>query len=122
MTLPVYEPIEELPITDVKAALASDDPLQIIRGLLSASNYADDWQWAQQISLDFLRNENDDVKSVCLTCLSDIARIHGILDREKVMPSLQALAETDSPLAKEASEAIDEIEWYLANPPELDDE
>lgn len=67
---------EELELT-----LDSNDKKIITENLVSLAFYEKDRQWAQNICLKFLENQDLDLSGLAATCLGHIARIHHKLDR-----------------------------------------
>jgi hypothetical protein len=81
---------EVLPISREAAASAfsSGDADRICHALISLAYHDGDWRWVQDTCLHFLRNDNPQISGVAATCLGHVARIHGILDKDKVVLAL----------------------------------
>ncbi|WP_133164260.1 hypothetical protein [Solimonas fluminis] len=94
-------------------AFASNDPKRICRALVSIAFYDDDWQWVQDKCLHYLEDNDEYLACLAATCLGHIARIHGKLDREKVLPSLHAKA-SDPRISSCVSDALDDIDMFVA--------
>ena len=115
MTELIYQPVEPITKAEADVSLDSGDPPKIISALLGAAYHINDWRWVQDRCLSFLDNSVADVRNVAVLSLSHIARIHGDLDKEKVLSMLEKF-QYDPEMSEEISQTIEEIEWYLAHP------
>ncbi|AXQ30455.1 hypothetical protein D0B54_18005 [Solimonas sp. K1W22B-7] len=93
-------------------AFASRDPERICRALVSIAFYDGDWQWVQDQCLQYLDSQNEYVAGVAATCLGHVARIHGRLDRDKVLTALHAKA-SDPRVSGFVADALDDMEMFL---------
>ena len=84
----------------------------IIEGLLSAAYYDPDWRWVQSLCLRFLAHSDNGVRSNAAICLGHIARIHGKLDIETVLPRLTEL-QGDASIGPWVEDALDDIKFFL---------
>ncbi|RCG29490.1 hypothetical protein DQ384_20880 [Sphaerisporangium album] len=87
-----YEEAEEgIPESLLRAMEAND--IDLIRDSLVAATLggADDWRWVQDRCLELCDHPNLYVREVAITCLGHLARIHGTLDLDRVMPKLREL-------------------------------
>ena len=66
-------------------------PEEICDALIGVTFHDPDWRWVQDRCLEFLSHESPDVGGLAATCLGHIARIHGALDQDAVVPALQRL-------------------------------
>jgi len=92
--------------------LESGNETAIVDALLSAASYDADWQWVQSVCLRFLDHPAKNVRWNAVTGLGYVARIHGKLEKETVVPRLQALR-TDSDIGSNVEDALEDINWYL---------
>lgn len=96
----------------VEKAFASRDVKSICEALVSVALNDPDWRWAQNKCLDFLGNENPDVRGLAATCLGHIARIHRKLDKEKVLIALREHLD-DNAISGQIADALDDIDMFL---------
>ena len=86
---------------------------QKIKALLFAIFNIDDWRWIQNLCLDMAKNPDDDIAELSLTGLGHIARIHGKLDVDIVVPFLEEISINNNALLGRASDALDDIEIFI---------
>lgn len=105
---------EVAPITRerAKAALASQDPATIAHALLSITYHDPDWRWVQEICLRFTEDEDATIRGMAVTCIGHLARIHGVLDEEAVLPVLVRLTK-DAAIGGRAYDALDDVHIFL---------
>jgi hypothetical protein len=96
----------------VEAALRSGDSSAISRALVAAALHDPDWAWVQEHSLRLLSAAEPDVRGVAATCLGHLARIHGMLDLDRVEPRLRELRH-DPALGGRAEDALDDIQQFM---------
>ena len=78
-------PIDRKTAIDI---FASNNTENICQTLLSVAFYEPDWRWTQERCLELLSSDNCDISLLAVTCLGHIARIHKILDKDKVISAL----------------------------------
>lgn len=107
---------EPLAITreDAARAFASADVEQINDALISLTYHDDDRRWVEGQCLALLDHPDSDVRGLAATCLGHIARIHRELDRNRVLPALDALR-NDPLVGGRAQDALDDIAVYLGD-------
>ena len=108
-----YEAIPEMSREQIEKDLAGGDPASMSYAILSASLYDLEWQWAESVCLRFLDHREKWVRWNAATGLSHIARIHGRLDTEIVVPRLKALL-NDPEVASNVEDSLTEIDWFLS--------
>jgi len=90
------------------------DTERICNALLGIVFCEPDWQWAQNIFLELLENGHPDIKGLSATCLGHIARIHGKLDKAKVISALKKyLHDPRLHIRGNALDALQDIEQFL---------
>ena len=94
--------------------LSSPDVAIVTDVLLEIAFSSDDWRWVQGVCLKLLDHPDKNVSGLAITCLGHVARIHSAIDRRKVVPILTRIQESKSPLAGRASDALDDIEMFVA--------
>ncbi|WP_411349806.1 CPCC family cysteine-rich protein [Paenibacillus sp. WLX2291] len=94
--------------------IQSNDPEQIVNGLLALSMNAHDGAFAQQYMLQYSQHDNENVRGIAILGLGHIARIHGTLDQARVLPIIEkALQDTSEFVRGHADSAIDDISHFL---------
>ena len=97
---------------DFEEIFLSNDKRNIIDALMFITFNFDDINWIQDKCL-FLINfsENDDIKRLAMTCLGHIARIHGKIKHEQIVPVLSSYLDTND-LSGSAEDALDDIAMF----------
>ena len=92
------------------------DSEAICKALLSVALHDEDWKWAQAHCLRFLEHSNPEVRRVAAVGLGHVARIHGHLDRRRVVMALNSFINRDinKKIAGAAQDALDDIDLFLA--------
>lgn len=105
---------EVLPISREEAedALLSSDPSVICDTLVRVTFYDPDWRWVQCMCLQFIQHQDKNICTCAITCLGHLARIHGVLDTEQVMPVLEALL-NDPKVNGNVQDALDDIQTFI---------
>lgn len=93
---------------------ASGDVGEISAALVAVALNDSNWRWVQNRCLEFLNNDNFEIRGVAATCLGHIARIHGRLDEDKVMPALRERL-NDQAISGRIEDAIEDIGMFLRN-------
>lgn len=104
---------DALPLTkdDAAKALATASPAVVCRALVSIAFYEQDWRWAQDRCLDALSNANPDVRGLAATCLGHVARVHGTLEKARVLAALTPLL-SDPVVAGRVEDALNDISTF----------
>ena len=93
-------------------AFSSGSPELITDALVRVALNDPDWQWVQGKCLTFLDSPVSDVRRLAVTCLGHLARIHGELDREKVVRLLNKLRHDDQ-IGGSVEDALEDIEKFV---------
>jgi hypothetical protein len=107
-----YEQPAPMSRDDAERALQSPDPEEICAALLASALHDPDWRWVQEQCLLGLQHSSEQVRALALTCLGHVARIHGHLDMERVLPVLTELRAHPA-LAGRVEDVLDDIEMFL---------
>jgi|GEM_PF-515241 len=114
MEPPRYEPVPELTLPQVEAAIARGDPEELLRTVLAAAMHAEDGAWAEDVCVRLASHANPNVRGNAVLGLGHIARVHGRLDRERALPTLEAaLADADEYVRGQANAAAGDVEHFL---------
>jgi len=107
-----YHEVYQMDRADLERLLESGNEKAMIDAFLSAAPYDADWRWVQTTCLRFLDHPAKWVRWNAATGLGYIARIHGKLDTEIVVPRLLALR-ADPEISSNVEDALDDIKRYL---------
>ncbi len=106
MTRLVYREPQPISRSDAKSAFDSGDPSQIIRALVGLTYHDPDWKWVERTCLDFCDHSDPQVRGLAASCLGELARIHGQIDAELVIPRLRAMLKVSTALG-------DRSDWII---------
>jgi len=91
--------------------LQSDNYEVSTKSLLAITFNDEDWKWVQDLCLDLINHPNDILSRLAVTCLGHIARIHGQIDKEKVLKALKEKMR-DKKIAGYVEDAISDIQMF----------
>jgi len=92
--------------------LASDVDANVIAALISIGLNEENRIWAQSICLKYLVSENESVTASAITALGHIARRHGEVDRETVLPALEKVKHKFPSLDGVVEDTLDDIDVF----------
>jgi hypothetical protein len=107
-----YEEIDPISRTEAMVALGSADLRDISKALVRLAFHDPDLQWVQSLCMELTKHSTVEVQMTAILCLGHLARIHGALDLEKVVPLLIELSKNPL-LAGRVDDAMDDIEIFL---------
>ena len=107
-----YQTHNQITRQAAEESFSTRDVKKICETLVAISLHEPDWKWAQDKCLHYLNDENPDIQGISATCLGHIARIHGELEREKVLTALHAHLGKDI-TDGQIQDAIDDITMFL---------
>ncbi len=105
-----YEPTNNITQTEADNIFQHGNAQEIVDALPSVTYHDEDWQWVEAHCITFLDDPREEVRAIAATCLGHLARIHGVLHLDRVIPALQAHL-TDT--AGHAQDALDDIEVFI---------
>ena len=109
-----YERIEPIEKTRAKKLLANGDRDAICRTLVSVATFESDRRWAQAQCLRFAKHSDSFVRGVAATCLGHLARIHGAIDEDDVVPVVRELLHDSDPETRgKAVDALSDFSTFL---------
>ena len=109
-----YEQIEPIGKVQARKLLAADDREAICRTLVSVAMFESDRRWAQDQCLKFAKHSDSFVRGVAATCLGHLARIHGVIDEDEVVPVVRELLRDRDPKTRgKAHDALDDFSTFL---------
>lgn len=112
MSAPRYEQPAPASADEVRAAIRGEDDREVADLLVGAALHDPDLRAVQDLCLDLLAGPDRDLAAVAAACLGHLARIHGTLDTDRVVPALTA-ARHDPTIGPRADDALDDLETFL---------
>jgi hypothetical protein len=110
----IYEQIEPIDRDQAEKLLTSNRRDAICRTLVSVATFESDRHWAQGQCLKFARHDDPFVRGVAATCLGHLARIHGAIDEDEVMPVVRELLRDSDPGTRgKAQDALSDFSVFL---------
>lgn len=93
--------------------LETGESQAIVEALLSLAFHDPDWQFVQELLIKYSRSSIPDVRYMAILCFGHITRIHGKLDKERVMPILKAaLEDPDWRIRGTSEDVLEDIEIF----------
>ena len=109
-----YEPIEPIDRNQAEKLLVSNRRDVICRTLVSVAMFESDRRWAEGQCLKFARHDDPFVRGVAATCLGHLARIHGTIDEDEVVPVVVELLRDKDPATRgKAQDALSDFSTFL---------
>lgn len=107
-----YEEITPISRSEAQLILDQGDPDGIPLTLLRLAYHDPDWTWVQDLCVSLSTHRSKWIRQTCVVCFSHLARIHGKLERQKVMPVLDRLLH-DPEVKGEVEVTLDDLEVFL---------
>ena len=107
-----YREPKQIDRTQAEAVFASGDSLAICDALVSIAFNDPDWRWVQNWCIRFSKHQDLYIRGLAATCFGHLARIHGCLDLDLVLPILADLL-NDPEVAGEAKDALGDIRMFM---------
>lgn len=108
----IYESPKMMTMIEIESMLASNDVEKICNALVSTAFYEPDWLWVQNKCLIFIENDDVYVSGLAATCLGHLARIHGKLEKIRVVNVLKSKLHIKS-IAGSIDDALKDIELSM---------
>ena len=109
-----YEPIPEMSVEGVEAAIVRNQPDELLLAVLSAALYGSDLGWAQGVCCRLSAHQHFNVRGNAILGFGHLARNHGQLVRSVVLPIIEAgLVDSHDYVRGHANDAADDIEHFL---------
>jgi hypothetical protein len=99
---------------EIEKKLRSKDSTIVINTLLEITFHNQNWEWVQDLCIELLENKNPDIKGLAVTCIGHIARIHGTIDKEKVLKAFES-RKNDHTINGRIEDAIDDINMFVTD-------
>ena len=107
-----YQEVTPISRTDAQLVFAQCRTEEIPFTLVRLAYFDPDWKWVQDISIAFSTHPDKWVRRMCVICFSHLARIHGKLEKEKIMPVLHRLLQ-DPEVKGDVEDTLDELKIFL---------
>ena len=109
-----YESIEFHGKESAEAAIARNDPAELLYVPIAASLYADDLDWAQRLCIRLAPHPHFNVRGNAILGFAHLARRFRRLDRAVIEPLVvAALSDPDPYVCGHALEATDDLRHFL---------
>jgi hypothetical protein len=99
---------------EIEKKLKSKDSTVVINTLLEITFHNQNWEWIQDLCIELLENKDSDVRGLAVTCIGHIARIHGVIDKEKVLKAFESRKDDDT-INGRIEDAIDDINVFVTD-------
>jgi hypothetical protein len=110
----IDEPIPEMSVEEVEAAIGRNQPDELLLAVLSAALHGLDPAWAQDVCCRLAAHEHFNVRGNAILGFGHLVRIHGRLDRSVVLPIIKAgLKDSHEYVRGQAHAAADDVEHFL---------
>lgn len=107
-----YERPESIGRSEALDAIASGDSRRSSEAIIRLALNDPNGRWVEGVALDLLESDDPDVRGAAATALGHIARIHGEISIDRVLPALRHLVK-DPQTAGRAGEALSDIEIFI---------
>ena len=114
-----YETPGPMDRTEAARLLQSPIPEEVCKALLAVALHEKDWRWAQERCFEATRHASLEVRALSATCFGHLARVHGNLELDRVIPALRAL-QKEPELAGRVEDAIDDINMFMKPSPAVE--
>ena len=115
----IFDEVKPITRLEAEAGFASGITGRICDSLIRVTYHDPDWRWVQNVCLRLVNHSNGEISGLAVSCLGHLARMHRVLDVEKVLPTLRKLRE-DPKISGRVDDALDDIKTYLGGDVELD--
>jgi hypothetical protein len=107
-----FRQIDPISRNDAEGIFRNGTPSAIAVTLVRLAYHEPDWKWVQDKCIGFSSHSDVWVRRTCATCFGHIARIHGEIERDKVMVVLKRLL-LDSDVKGEAEDTLEDFKVFL---------
>ena len=109
-----YQGIAPITRREAEALIQFGSPEEISLALIRLAYHDPDWRWVQDLCISLSSHADKWVRRSSVTCFGHIARIHGVIDKDKVMPVLNRLL-LDPEVKGEAEDAMGDLAVFIKN-------
>jgi len=109
-----YEPIPQMSVGDIEAAIDRNEPEELLVAVLSAALHGSELEWAERVCAKLAAHEHFNVRGNAILGFGHLARIHGQLSRTLALPIIEAgLQDAHEYVRGQAEAAADDVEHLL---------
>ena len=109
-----YEEVQEYDKESVIEELQSTEANRVVNALLGLSFHEENWKWVQDTCIQYSSHSDYKVRGVAILCFGHLARIHGELDTERVIPIVKkALCDSNDIVVGHANSDLDDIKIFV---------
>jgi hypothetical protein len=109
----IYEAIEPVGNADAAAALARDNPDELLHVAIGVGMYSDDLPWAEQFCLQLAQHPHFNVRGNAVLAFGHLARRFRHLGNPASLKAVQSgLVDADVYVRGQAEAAADDLEWF----------
>jgi hypothetical protein len=109
-----YEEVQEYNKESTIEELKSTEANGIVNALLGLTFHEGNWKWVQDICIQYSSHSEYKVRGIAILCFGHLARIHGELDTERVLPIVKkALRDSNEFVVGHANSALDDIQFFV---------
>jgi len=108
-----YEAIDPISREDMAAALARDDPDELLRAVLAVALHAEELEWAFSICLRLASHQHFNVRGNAILGFGHLARRFGRLDPVAQDVIEAGLGDSDPYVRGQAGDAADDAQHFL---------
>jgi hypothetical protein len=110
-----YTELKPISKEEVQKALAGHNSSSAAKALLRMGLHETDWQWAERICLEALRNQDSEVNGAALTSIGHLARRCHHLTWNLLLPEVKRFLK-DPHLGGRAEDVLDDIAVFAQKP------
>jgi hypothetical protein len=103
-----YERPEPIGRREALDAIASGDSVRSCEAIIRLALNDPDGPWVEGVALGLIENDDSNVRAVAATALGHVARIHGQISSDRVIPALRRLMDNPQTLGR-AEDALSDI-------------
>lgn len=108
-----YEPVKYFSDDEVERILREGTYEECCILPISVGEYNGDWKYAQDVCLKLMERKEDKIKANAILGLSYIARNHGFLEKEKILPYIERELRNNKKFYYEIKYAIEDINLFM---------
>ena len=109
----------EVPAFERRAALAaldSGDVDRMVDALLGLALHDPDWKWIQDLCIRYSGHPHANVRGIAVLSFGHVARIHGKLETDRVLPILRRALQDPDPLVRgQAHSALADVQFFVVD-------
>ena len=100
-------------MTEAIKRLKSNNTEDVTNALLYLTFNMSEFDKVQEFVAKMIDSENEDVAGLAITCLGHLARIHGKIDKKKIIPLLMSKAKNKRFFGR-VQDALDDINMFTS--------